>query len=817
MATPLNRFSEFKDFAPLAHELPYWDFEGEIAILSDGTLVRGASIGSLYIETLTDDEINQKTETLRAFLNSLPDGLELSFMIDKHSDQESILNKHAAHVSESNPVYPITLERLRVIREQASLSRLFTFSSKLFIYRRQPKQSANGSFFSPPSHFVSANKEIHQKALSHLMKESSQVFESLRSVGITVEPLVEKDLWQTCFSFLNPGRLTPPDHKKAHRTQEFVPSELQIVPELSISSPREQLCHSDLILRTDNFELGGKLHKILSLKSLPEATHSALIQRLMIEPVPAVIHLHIRVPEQSKELRELQASRRMAHSLSHSNGRAADLENEAKLRSTEDLLRDIINSGQKIFFMQLSVLLRGTTEEEIDSRLDAYLCAFREMNGSDAIKETVANFPLWKTLLPAGNLTMIRPKRVKTDNLADYLPLFGPYHSSHDPVVLFKSSFSTLTTYDPFSPRLPNFNTLVTGSSGSGKSFLNNLILLQYAARKPSIFIIDIGGSYRKLCEFLGGQYMEISPGTVATTTINPFETVPGASAQKIKFLMALLQTMLSDEDSPRLTRLQKSYLEEKLTAMYAEKEHPLLSDYANLIGRSTDPFLQSAAKVLLPWIGQSPYGQFVDRYTTLKLDNPFVVFDLKGLSHYPDLQRAMILIITDFIMARVQEGSGNKMILMDECWELLKSQESQSFMEYCVRTLRKSGSGISFITQGIEEIVKSPIGAAIIANTATKFILSQRGDLDRVKNVLKLNDVEIGIVSGLRQSKGNYSQAFAIFDNDRTVLTIAPTPKEYWLATSNANDSRLFESLPGENTLTTLERLAKLYPRGLI
>lgn len=813
MAKPLNTFSEFKEFAPLAHELPYWDFEGEIAILSDGTLVRGASLGSLYIETLTDDEINQRTEGLRSFLNSLPDGLELSFVVDKHSDQKTILENHSAKLSESSSVFPITQERVRLYENEAALSRLFAFSSKIFVYRRPTNDAAKGSFFSAPSHFVSVKKDVHQKTLSDLMKSSSQVFESLRSIGIPVEVLDENELWNTAQSFLNPGGVRPSDHKKEHRTQEFTPSELAIVPELSIPSPREQLCFSDLILKTDNFELGGKLHKILSLKSLPEATHSALVQRLMIEPVPAVIHLHIRVPEQSKELRELQASRRMAHSLSHSNGRAADLENEAKLRSTEDLLRDIINSGQKIFFMQLSVLLRGATEEELESRVDAYLCAFREMNGSDAIKETVANFPLWKTLLPAGNLTMIRSKRVKTDNLADYLPLFGPYHSLHDPVVLFKNSFNTLTTYDPFSPHLPNFNTLVTGSSGSGKSFLNNLILLQYAARKPSIFIIDIGGSYRKLCEFLNGQYLEISPGTVESATINPFEN--GASPQKIKFLMALLQTLLSDEDSPKLTRLQKSGLEEQLIALSGDNKAPLLSDFATLLGQSPDSFLKSAAKMLTPWIGTSPYGQFVDRPSTLKLDNPLVVFDLKGLSYYPDLQRAMILIITDFIMARVQEAGGNKMILMDECWELLKSPESQSFMEYCVRTLRKSGSGITFITQGIEEIAKSPIGSAIIANTATKFILSQRGDLDRVKSVLKLNDVEISLVSQLRQSKGNYSQAFAIFDTDRTVLTITPTPLEYWLATSNANDNRLFEQLPQETMLDTVKRLAAQYPRG--
>jgi type IV secretory pathway VirB4 component len=98
-----------------------------------------------------------------------------------------------------------------------------------------------------------------------------------------------------------------------------------------------------------------------------------------------------------------------------------------------------------------------------------------------------------------------------------------------------------------------------------------------------------------------------------------------------------------------------------------------------------------------------------------------------------------MILIITDFILGRVENTKGKrKQILMDECWELLKSRGSQRFMEYCVRTLRKTGSGITFITQGLEEIVASPIGSAILSNTATKFVLLQRGDLKPIRELLK-------------------------------------------------------------------------------
>jgi len=68
---------------------------------------------------------------------------------------------------------------------------------------------------------------------------------------------------------------------------------------------------------------------------------------------------------------------------------------------------------------------------------------------------------------------MLRPKRIKTDNLSG---LF--YRSIRDfsgdgiqPICLFRNRSGGLVAYDPFDSRLPNYNCLVTGSSGAGKSF----------------------------------------------------------------------------------------------------------------------------------------------------------------------------------------------------------------------------------------------------------------------------------------------------------------------------------------------------------
>ncbi len=514
-------------------------------------------------------------------------------------------------------------------------------------------------------------------------------------------------------------------------------------------------------------------------------------------------------------------------------GRATDLESEAKLNSTEDLLREIINSGQKIFYFQVAILLKDTSRDELESKTRATLSRLRELNGCEGITETVAGFKVWKTTLPLGTTNMVRPKRVKTDNLADFLPIYEPYdgrgHESASPICLFRNRSMGLVQYDPFDPKLPNYNVLVTGSSGAGKSFLNNLVLLQYVTQDPLVFIIDIGGSYKKLCEFLNGQYIEISPARDGeqAKSINPMELPEGVKIpppEKVKFLLALLENLLTDEDGDKLPKLDRSLLEEAILEVYRlgreAGKPPRLGDLAQYLSESKEPGLKDFARMLYPWTGERPYGRLLDGPQSLDLTSHFVVFDLKGLASYPDLQAAMVLIITDFILGRVENTKGvRKQILMDECWELLKSRGSQRFMEHCVRTLRKTGSGITFITQGLEEIVASPIGSAILSNTATKFVLQQRGDLKPTREIMKLNDQEMGLISSLRQSKGEYSEAFLICDERKTVIQVHPTPIEYWLATSDAEDNRVLEKARSEAPEKTLAEhihdLSLIYPYG--
>ncbi len=586
------------------------------------------------------------------------------------------------------------------------------------------------------------------------------------------------------------------------RDQVFSTKEREVLQELSLSSPREQLVFSDLICGNKDIFYDNYYHRILTLKTLPEHTSSAFVEKLIDLPFSFYSYVHIRVPEQSKELSLIEMKRRMSHSMSLSqDGRVKDLESESQFQDTEDLLREIIETGQKIFFFQMAFKIKSKTQEEINFKSKFLLNAFRSLNGSEALEENVSAFKVFKTIIPFGNLVFARQKRIKADNLADFLPIYSNYEGQDQKsICLFRNRQNGLVSYDPFHSKLPNYNTLVTGSSGSGKSFLNNLILLQSMRENPITYIIDIGGSYRKLCDFLGGQYIDIFPPETykpRSITINPFSLKneqTSLSPRKIKFLLAFLESILVDHEDEKLSKFDKSLLEEAIDILYKKVKRPTLSDLSFIFQNSEHRSLKKFSKMLYSWTGDRPYGRLLDKEDNINLKNEFIVFDLKGLSHYPDLQQVMILIITDFVLDRIESKDKGfrgekKRILIDECWELLKGKSSSHFMEHCVRTLRKSGAGITFITQGIEEIARHPIGFAIINNTATKFILSQKGNLESLQKNLKLDEKEISLISSLKSKKREYSEAFMISHNNKAIIRIYPSKEEYKIATTDYED----------------------------
>lgn len=784
----------------LAHDLPYWDFFSEPfphLLLWDGSISMAVEIEPFDIECFDESRINQLIFGLRSLMNSLPEGISGQFFVRADSDFSDVIEKHSAFVN-SNMKFlrAIDENRVNTLRELTKSGAVFR-PRLYFSLKGEAAEKPKSFSFRQAKKFSETFEQNYEDRLQSVNQALEGVRSQLSALGFQSESLNGHQIQDLIYRHLNPCRSHDLDAPVI--TQSCA---------LEGASPREQLLFGDLILDQEDFVLDQTRTRVLTLKTLPESTFAGMMSGFLSFPFKYELFLSFHVPDQTKEMKGLEQKRRMAHSLANStSNRVSDLESESKLHQTTDLIREIIETGQRVFQAELGLILREENtiqgRKALNLKTKDVLARFKTLSGSEGLQETVASWKIFKSELPFAPLNLVRMKRMKTNNIVDFLPVYGASRGDEKPVVIARTKLGSLYSLDPYSARLSNFNQLCTGSSGSGKSFANNFLMLQQIARGVRVYIVDVGGSYKKLTRLLGGQYFEINLSD--NYAINPFELSNPAEApsgEKIKSLVSIIEQMIVDQGE-KLSRLDRVQIEEVLTEVFAtargsaQPKSPTLSDFARICQKSKDENLVRIAKLMFPWIGDSPYGKLLDRQGRIGANSTVVAFDLKGLSQYPDLQAVMILILTSFILDQVEsDRTVPKRVLLDEAWELLKSPAAATFMEYAARTFRKTGSGITFITQGVEEIVSSGIGPAILNNTATKLIMLQKGDTRVLKEVLKLNSQELRLIQSLEQRKGVFSEGFLISGESRQVIRFQPSPIEYWISTSDARDNLYLESL---------------------
>ena len=819
----------------LCEELPYWEFQETPRphlILSDGSLVSGIKLSLLDIECFDDNEVNQLAVRLRGVLNSISENTSVQFCLSVGSDYSSTLKKHIDGKTPSIHPLVASIADYREKKLQAAQDSSELYRPELSIYlRTQMVGSKKLSFLKKKEDFSVASAQNYEETLEVLFQNADTLISSFASIGLTGRSLATSEMKGQIYNHLNPKRSKsePVPQVRTPSIDNVEKETLDEIEWLAEQSPREQLVFGDLILGFDQFTLDSHHHRIITLKTLPEATFAGQLSTFLRMPFHYDLFLSFEIPNQSDEMSKLNQKRKMAHSLAMTSGnKVSDLESETKLSSTEELIRELLSTGQRIYAAQMNLVLRAPATDDgvkkLNRQVREVLSRFRSLQGAEGLEETVGAWKIFKGDLPAAPLKLERAKKFKTNNLVDFIPIYGPREGDDDPAVIFRNRLNGLVSFNPFDSKLTNYNALVTGSSGAGKSFLNNCILAQELARGLRVFIIDIGGSYKKLTEALGGQYLEMDLSD--QYRLNPFDIPNPAeepSNQKLKSLLAVIESMVVEDEKSKLTKLDRVLLEKAIIELYEEKrihnQVPVLSELTERLAKSKEPSMIELSKILFMWTGNRPYGKLLDGHGGLKTDAPICTFDLKGMSSYPDLQSVMILILTDFILTQVEQDKVNKKrIILDEAWQLLKSNAAAGFMEYCARTLRKTGSGITFITQGVEEIVESPIGPAIMNNTATKFILLQRGDSEILRQALKLNSQELSLIYSLEQRKGEFSEGFMIEGDHRQVIRIYPSPFEYWLSTSDAGDNRYIQELreTGLSLVEAIEQAALTYPNGI-
>ncbi|MDR3608454.1 MAG: ATP-binding protein [Oligoflexia bacterium] len=818
----------------LAEKLDVWGFEEDALIYKDCSLGQVLKLNTRDTTCATDQALNSLHSQVCDFLNGLPQGLSLQFVQVIERGGQRLIDRHK---SEMGPAAcPLTQDLLngRVNRLQdldarglVPRAQLYLVIRRGFVKRNPEKKSMTGrlrliagGFTKKAGSEQSESKTWDQNIISVELPHFRQLVKTIQSgldaLGVSSEKLQPSQVYSILFDQWNPGNPVGPGN---FNEEDF----------------RDDVILNDLVVSMEGFSIGSVKHRIISLKIMPDHTFASMSERLRRLPFDSKLMVSIETLSQGKETFALEAQRRIAYALYAGKKGVSDLNNQAKLKDIETLLARRVSGEEKIFEASLTIVLRNESEEILSDQVERVLQMIRELSGAEGMLESLAATQVFiESALPNAH-SRSRSRRMNTSVLADFLPILGEWTGHAEPRVLLRSRSGALLGFDPFSPELTNFNQIVSGGSGAGKSFLTNLIIAHLMKEDPKVFILDIGGSYKQMTEHLDGQYVAL--GANSDLSMNPFdlsslisanstsEIDPDAFDQKIKFLVSLVEIMTKEDSAVSIGKLERSEIEQHIQAVFSDArengKEPCLSDLRSRLLKSTEPVVAKIGKILGPWCGDSPYGKFVDRKTNLALTKKIVCFDLKGLESRPDLQAVCLFIITDLIWREVQKDRTNmKLVVFDECWKLIESDAGSRFIAEVFRTFRKYRASAVAISQTLDDFSKSKVASAILPNASVKWMLKQTGcDFAALQSTLSLNEREMRLMESVTSRKGYFSEAFLIAGDHKHVVAIESTPLEYWLATTDPKDIEAIETqkrnTPEVSDREILRLLARKYPRG--
>lgn len=793
----------------LAEKLEVWGFEDGKLIFKDFSLGTILEIRPKDISCSTDEFLNSLHSSICDFLNGLTQGLSVQFVQVVEKGIAELIDRHAAGISGAPPELAINLLKTRVgrFRDLDNLGEIP--NPKIYLILRRPfvrkvkRERRRLRLIEKKDEVQDWSRTVLDPELKLFHQCVESVKAGLEVLGIGSKVQNETETFRLLFDQWNPGS---PAEGVNFNTEDI----------------RDELLLNDLVVSTKGFMLGQFHHRVLSLKIMPEQTFASMAEKMRDLPFNSKLFLTIDVLDQAREDLALQTQRRISYAMYAGKKGVSDLESVAKLSNIESVLAKRVSGETKIFSVAFNVVLRHQDESQLDTQVADVLQKFRELSGSEGMLESLAATSIFFSLSLPNARAGERSRRMNTEVLADFLPIFGDWKGHEEPRVLLQNRQGSVIGFDPFSPSLTNFNQIVSGGSGAGKSYLTNLLIAQVMKEDPKVFIIDIGGSYKRVTENLGGQYVPI--GNDSALSLNPFdltEKTIEAIDQKIKFMTSLVELMTKEDGATGIGKLERSEIEHAIKEVLSQESEPRLSHLRAKLLVNSEVSLQRMGKILGPWCGDAPFGKFVDRKSNLNIEARVVCFDLKGLEAQPDLQAVCLFLITDLIWREVQRDRTNpKFVVFDECWSLLENEAGGRFLGEVFRTFRKYRASAIAISQTMDDFANSKVASAILPNASVKWLLKQTGgNLPSLQKILRLNEREIKLVESVTSKKGHFSEAFLIAGDDRQVVVVKSTPLEYWLATTDPQDLKALECTQIEyrqlSNMEILELMARRFPFG--
>ncbi len=507
-----------------------------------------------------------------------------------------------------------------------------------------------------------------------------------------------------------------------------------------------------------------------------------------------------------------------------------------KQAEAEDLRDQIAAGYNKLFDATIICTLFAYSKAELDK--------YSEVLTMEASKNQLGLKTAWalqeegfKSNLPLNDNRISRKHTFDRGSMATVFPFINADAGMNTgiPIGINKQTGLPLI-FDNFSSSLTNYNMVIFGKSGSGKSVTIKTIMARSSVLMGvENMVLDAEGEYNIVASALRGINVEISP--TSTTIINIFDietevvkneitgrevTVLNVENKVEDVTQALLTMARGATKSEEVNELTKQIIAEIVAEEYksrgitsdpdslyediqedglarAKKEMPTISSWYERLVRKNDEntietyqyhfdyLLKVMKQYCRKFNGQMAYFDGQSTFELLE-SCPFINIDISKLEERfarPLAQQILLSWIWEKYVKKNSEDkkkARSKRVLIDEAWMLLAYPEAVDFLNTMARRARKRNVSLTVVSQKFQDFYENKACQAVLTSAETKLFLAQdKAEIQYLKEVFKLSEGEANFLITCSRGEGlikiGYSSA---------VIAIRPTEREFEFVETN-------------------------------
>lgn len=529
----------------------------------------------------------------------------------------------------------------------------------------------------------------------------------------------------------------------------FLPKDIYEAAKLDFA---DIIAPSALKITPREMNLGDKLARTFYVISYPRFLNDSWFAPIINLDKVFDVSIYVHPIETSEVLRKFQ--KKVAEIQSQvitreEKGLVRDPVLDTAYRDIEELRDKLQQAQERIFDVGLYITIYGDNAEELDkteseirSILDAKLVYVKP-----ALFQQEQGF---KSVIPTAKDMLQVHSKLNSSPLSSLFP-FLSFDLTSDRGILYgiNRHNASLILFDRFS--LENYNSVTFAKSGSGKSYATKLEILRSLMFDAEVLVIDPESEYEYLANAVGGRFFNISLSS--DHHINPFdlptpredESPADVLRSNIVTLVGLFRIMMGgltpEEDAIIDRAITETYALKDITGQsdFTNMEPPLLSDFELVLAgmEGSESLVQRLSKYT-----KGTWAGFINRPTNVDINKKFVAFSVRDMED--DLKPVAMYIITHYIWNAVRKELKKRLLVIDEAWWMMKSEDTASFLYSMAKRGRKYYLGLATITQDVGDFLNSPYGMPMITNSSIQMLLKQSPtSIDKLQQVFNLTDEE--------------------------------------------------------------------------